>query len=87
MNDYGSLDYVFKHSGGWIENQSAYLAMVSAHSQYWYNSDVARFVLIEVGRVPGLEGRLPSLMANKKPKSIEKKGNNLEKVQLEALKK
>ena len=43
-----------------------YLTMLGAHSSYWLSREFARMVVVEVGRVPGREGTVPSMRAVKK---------------------
>lgn len=63
LNDNGQIDYYLKSGGGPLEIQ--YLNMLSAHTSYWYNMDLIRFLCIEIGRRPGRENGLGVLRAEK----------------------
>ncbi|KXX73702.1 Phospholipase DDHD1 [Madurella mycetomatis] len=63
LNDNGQIDYFLRSGGGPLEIQ--YLNMLSAHSSYWTNLDLIRFLCIEVGRVPGRHHTLASMRAVK----------------------
>ena len=64
LNDNGQVDYLLRYGGGALEIQ--YLTMLGAHSSYWLSREFARMVVVEVGRVPGREGAVPSMRAVKK---------------------
>ncbi|KAB5585389.1 DDHD domain-containing protein [Coniochaeta sp. 2T2.1] len=66
LNENGQIDYYLRSGGGPLEIQ--YLNMLSAHSSYWYNSDLIRMLCIEVGRQPGRKSTLPSMRAVKAAK-------------------
>jgi DDHD domain len=55
LNDNGQIDWYLQGGGG-LENQ--YLNMLGAHSSYWESRDFVRFLVCEVGRVPGKGGLL-----------------------------
>ncbi|KAK4178545.1 putative phospholipase [Triangularia setosa] len=63
LNDNGQIDYYLKSGGGPLEIQ--YLNMLSAHTSYWTNLDLIRFLCIEVGRRLGRENTLPAMRAVK----------------------
>lgn len=63
LNDNGQIDYYLRSGGGPLEIQ--YLNMLSAHTSYWTNLDLIRFLCIEVGRRPGRKNTLPAMRAVK----------------------
>ncbi|KAK0741668.1 DDHD domain-containing protein [Apiosordaria backusii] len=63
LNDNGQIDYYLQSGGGPLEIQ--YLNMLSAHTSYWTNLDLIRFLCIEVGRRPGRENTLAAMRAVK----------------------
>ncbi|TRX92799.1 hypothetical protein FHL15_006205 [Xylaria flabelliformis] len=63
LNDNGQVDYFLRSGGGPLELQ--YLNMLSAHTSYWVNHDLIRFLCQEIGRRPGKENTLPALRAVK----------------------
>ncbi|KAK4205661.1 putative phospholipase [Triangularia verruculosa] len=63
LNDNGQIDYYLRSGGGPLEIQ--YLNMLSAHTSYWTNLDLMRFLCIEVGRRPGRKHTLPAMRAVK----------------------
>lgn len=63
LNDNGQIDYFLRSGGGPLEIQ--YLNMLSAHTSYWTNQDLIRFLCVEVGRKPGREWGLGELRAVK----------------------
>ncbi|KAK3488245.1 DDHD domain-containing protein [Neurospora crassa] len=63
LNDNGQIDYYLRSGGGPLEIQ--YLNMLSAHTSYWNNLDLIRFLCIEIGRRPGRENSLGVLRADK----------------------
>ncbi|KAL2260460.1 hypothetical protein VTK26DRAFT_5518 [Humicola hyalothermophila] len=69
LNDNGQIDYFLRSGGGPLEIQ--YLNMLSAHTSYWTNQDLIRFLCIEIGRAPGRENALAELRA------VTKKGRVL----------
>ncbi|KAF3482197.1 DDHD domain-containing protein [Arthroderma uncinatum] len=64
LNDNGQIDYYLNVGGGPLNIQ--YLNMLSAHSSYWLLQDFVRFIVVEIGRVPGRDGALLALRAEKK---------------------
>jgi len=65
LNDNGQIDWYLRSGGGPLEIQ--YLNMLSAHTSYWTNMDLIRFLCVEVGRKPGREHTLPAVRAVKVP--------------------
>ncbi|EGS23597.1 uncharacterized protein CTHT_0002920 [Thermochaetoides thermophila DSM 1495] len=63
LNDNGQIDYYLRSGGGPLEIQ--YLNMLSAHTSYWTNQDLVRFLCIEIGRRPGKENTLVGMRAVK----------------------
>ena len=63
LNDNGQIDWYLRSGGGPLEIQ--YLNMLSAHTSYWTNLDLIRFLCIEVGRTPGRDNTLPAVRAAK----------------------
>jgi pimeloyl-ACP methyl ester carboxylesterase len=63
LNDNGQIDWYLRSGGGPLEIQ--YLNMLSAHTSYWTNLDLIRFLCWEVGRKPGKEHTLPAMRAMK----------------------
>jgi hypothetical protein len=63
LNDNGQIDYYLRSGGGPLEIQ--YLNMLSAHTSYWTNMDLIRFLCVEVGRMPGRQHALASMRAVK----------------------
>ncbi|KAH7021094.1 DDHD domain-containing protein [Microdochium trichocladiopsis] len=68
LNDNGQIDYFLRSSGGPLEIQ--YLNMLSAHSSYWYNTDLIRMLCMEIGRKPGRKHTLPAMRAVKNAKRV-----------------
>ncbi|EZF35821.1 phospholipase [Trichophyton mentagrophytes] len=64
LNDNGQIDFYLNVGGGPLNIQ--YLNMLSAHSSYWILQDFVRFIVVEIGRVPGRDGALLALRAEKK---------------------
>lgn len=64
LNDNGQIDYFISGGGGPLNIQ--YLNMLSAHSSYWVLPDFVRFLVVEIGRMPGKDGALLALRAEKK---------------------
>ncbi|KAK5059800.1 hypothetical protein LTR84_009683 [Exophiala bonariae] len=63
LNENGQIDWFLESGGGPLEIQ--YLNMLSAHSSYWVLRDFVRFLVVEIGRLPGRENTLPVLRARK----------------------
>lgn len=68
LNDNGQIDYFIRSGGGPLEIQ--YLNMLSAHSSYWYNTDLIRMLCMEIGRKPGRKNTLPAMRAVKNAKRV-----------------
>ncbi|KAJ1324989.1 phospholipase DDHD1 [Microdochium nivale] len=68
LNDNGQVDYFLRSTGGPLEIQ--YLNMLSAHSSYWYNTDLIRMLCVEIGRRPGRAHTLPAMRAIKSAKRV-----------------
>lgn len=64
LNENGQLDFLLPSNGGPLEIQ--YLNMLGAHSSYWASRDFVRFLVLEVGRVPGRDSTVAGLRAVKK---------------------
>jgi len=63
LNDNGQVDWYLRSGGGPLEIQ--YLNMLSAHTSYWTNQDLIRFLCWEIGRKPGRDNTLLALRAMK----------------------
>jgi hypothetical protein len=64
LNDNGQIDFSLNSGGGALEFQ--YLNMLGAHSSYWTLQDFVRFLVVEIGRLPGQQHALPHILAAKK---------------------
>ena len=64
LNDNGQIDFTLQAEGGPLQIQ--YLNMLSAHSSYWTMQDFVRFLVVEVGRMPGKGQTIASIEATKK---------------------
>lgn len=57
LNENGQIDWKIPQPPSYIP--SHYLKMFTAHFDYWSNKEIARFLAIECGRLPGSENCLP----------------------------
>ncbi|KXJ89653.1 DDHD domain-domain-containing protein [Microdochium bolleyi] len=69
LNDNGQVDYFLRSTGG-LPLEIQYLNMLSAHSSYWYNTDLIRMLCMEIGRKPGRRNTLPAMRAVKSAKRV-----------------
>ena len=65
LNENGQIDYNLLSGGGPFGFE--YINMLSAHSSYWTMRDFVRFLVVEIGRLPGKGETLSSIKVMKKP--------------------
>lgn len=68
LNDNGQLDWIVPLTGA-LENQ--YVSMITAHSNYWDNKDLARMCAIESCRKPGPENTIEQFRVRMKPRKSD----------------
>lgn len=66
LNDNGQIDWIVPLTGA-LENQ--YVSMITAHSNYWDNKDLARMCAIESCREPGPEHTIEQFRVRMKPRA------------------
>ncbi|KAG5365622.1 putative phospholipase [Yarrowia sp. B02] len=68
LNDNGQIDWIVPLTGA-LENQ--YVSMITAHSNYWDNKDLARMCAIESCREPGPENTIEQFRVRMKPRAAD----------------
>ncbi|KAG5357707.1 putative phospholipase [Yarrowia sp. C11] len=68
LNDNGQIDWIVPLTGA-LENQ--YVSMITAHSNYWDNKDLARMCAIESCRETGPENTIEQFRVKMKPRAAD----------------
>lgn len=67
LNDNGQIDWIVPLTGA-LENQ--YVSMITAHSNYWDNKDLARMCAIESCRETGPQNTIEQFRVRMKPRAV-----------------